>query len=147
MPAPILHPKNLWRDCDEFTRAYIQTALWSSNDNSDDSGGEPLDSNYSWADISKETLAQMIGDCHIFQSENIERINAAIQSDEGVTYGPDFSAYGRAGHDFWLTRNGHGAGFWDGGWPEPFASQLTKSAKSFGTFDLYVGDDGEIYGS
>ena len=22
----------------------------------------------------------------------------------------------RAGTDFWLTRNGHGAGFWDGDW-------------------------------
>lgn len=21
-----------------------------------------------------------------------------------------------AGHDLWLTRNGHGAGFWDGDW-------------------------------
>jgi hypothetical protein len=24
----------------------------------------------------------------------------------------------RFGHDFWLTRQGHGAGFWDGDWPE-----------------------------
>lgn len=26
---------------DSFTRAYIETALWSSNDESDESGGEP----------------------------------------------------------------------------------------------------------
>src|SRR5208282_4942052 len=31
---------------DKFTQAYIVAALWSSNDNSDPSGGEPLDSNY-----------------------------------------------------------------------------------------------------
>ena len=47
----------------------------------------------------------------------------------------------------WLTRNGHGAGFWDGDWPEPVASRLTKSAKRFGSFDLYVGDDGKVHGS
>ena len=28
-----------------------------------------------------------------------------------------------AGHDFWLTRNGHGAGFWDGDWIAPVAGE------------------------
>tara|TARA_R110002012_G_scaffold295739_1_gene492457 strand:+ start:107 stop:430 length:324 start_codon:yes stop_codon:yes gene_type:complete len=27
----------------------------------------------------------------------------------------DPSLYEQAGHDFWLTRNGHGSGFWDRG--------------------------------
>jgi len=47
------------------------------------------------------------------------------------------------GHDFWLTRNGHGAGFWDRGLAEGDA--LTAAAKTFGNVDLYVGDDGLIY--
>jgi hypothetical protein len=51
-----------------------------------------------------------------------------------------------AGHAFWLTRNGHGAGFWDGDWPEPHASALDEASKAFGSFDLYVGDDGMIHG-
>lgn len=39
-----------------------------------------------------------------------------------------------AGHDFWLTRNGHGTGFWDrsetyGEFPSEY---LTKVAESFG---------------
>ena len=50
-----------------------------------------------------------------------------------------------AGHDFWLTRNGHGAGFWDGDWPLPYADLLDKAAQAAGTCDLYVGDDGMIY--
>lgn len=50
-----------------------------------------------------------------------------------------------AGHDFWLTRSGHGAGFWDGDWPEPAASTLDKASKEFGNVDLYVGDDGQIH--
>ncbi|QNP78372.1 hypothetical protein [Agrobacterium tumefaciens] len=50
-----------------------------------------------------------------------------------------------AGHDFWLTRCGHGAGFWDGDWPEPAASVLTTASEEFGNVDLYVGDDGQIY--
>lgn len=27
----------------------------------------------------------------------------------------DDDQYSQAGHDFWLTRNGHGSGFWDNG--------------------------------
>ena len=37
----------------------------------------------------------------------------------------------KAGYDFWLTRNGHGAGFWDGDWPK-YGEMFTKMAKSFG---------------
>jgi hypothetical protein len=48
------------------------------------------------------------------------------------------------GHDFWLTRNGTGAGFWDGDWFE--GEKLTEAAKAFGNFDLMVDhDDGTIY--
>jgi hypothetical protein len=119
---------------DEFTRQYIETALWSSTDNSDDSGDQPLDANYGIGDIDPKTLERMIEDCADFQKDFGELI------DEG---GGD---YGQAGHDFWLTRNGHGAGFWDGDWPEPQAEQLTEASKDFGEYNLYVGDDGAIYG-
>ena len=51
----------------------------------------------------------------------------------------------QAGHDFWLTRNGHGAGFWDGDWKDPYADMLTKGAKCYGEFEPYLGDDGLIY--
>ena len=37
-----------------------------------------------------------------------------------------------AGHDFWLTRNGHGAGFWDGDWPAFQGEMFTNISKSFG---------------
>lgn len=46
---------------------------------------------------------------------------------------------------FWLTRCGHGCGFWDGDWSEPAATILTDAAHAFGNVDLYVGDDGKIY--
>ncbi len=41
------------------------------------------------------------------------------------------------GHDFWLTRNGHGVGFWDRDLGE-VGEKLTKIAESFGTAHLYV---------
>lgn len=47
------------------------------------------------------------------------------------------------GHDFWLTRNGHGAGFWDRS--RQNALQLTDIAEDFGECYFYVGDDGLGY--
>ena len=125
---------------EEFFDAYVTTALWSSNDESDESGGEPFDANYNEADIAPEALAKMRRDCDKFYTANYDALNC-----EGVKFGPDFGQDGRAGHDFWLTRNGHGAGFWDGDWPEPFATQLTDAAHGFGECDLYLGDDGKIH--
>jgi len=124
---------------DAFTLTYIKAALWSST--GDD--GEPLDDNYTVDDIAPETLERMKADCERFQSEN-----AHLLTDENFLHhfrgDCDMAKY--AGHDFWLTRNGHGCGFWDGDWREPAATVLTDAAHAFGEFNLYVGDDGLIYG-
>lgn len=38
-------------------------------------------------------------------------------------------------------------GEWPGAdWPEPAATRLTKASEAYGTYDLYVGDDGLIHG-
>ncbi len=112
---------------DKFTEAYIDCALWASNDESE----EPLDRNYGVEDIAPTTLAWMETDCKRFQEENAADIAGREET---------------AGYDFWLTRNGHGAGFWDGDWPETVGERLTKSSKDYGECYLYVGDDGLIYG-
>lgn len=122
---------------DPFTLAYIECALWSTNDESNESGGDPLDENYGPEDIAAETLETMLADCKRFQEENFDDIAAGPD-------GPDYSNWERAGHDFLLTRNGHGAGFWDGDWPEEVGERLTEASKAFGEVNLYVGDDGLI---
>lgn len=104
----------------------------------------PLDRNYTVDDIAPAALERIIAECKRFQRENAGTIDAAIETGE-VRYGPDFCVMGQAGHDFWLTRNRHGAGFWDGDWPEPYARTLTDAAHTFGECTLYVGDDGKLY--
>lgn len=118
-------------DLDDFTRGYIEAALWSSTDEH----GEPLDAVYSVDDIAPETLASMAEDCKAFQDTNGEDLAAYYEHR-------DPSA---AGHDFWLTRNGHGAGFWDRGLGE-LGDRLSDAAKVYGGVDLYVGDDGNVHG-
>lgn len=110
-----------------FLDAYIAMALWSSTDDS----GTPFDETYTTGDLSGELMDQMVEDCANF-------IAKADLPDE---------RFPQAGLDFWLTRNGHGVGFWAR--PEVYgeekAQELTALAESFGPVDLYVGDDGRIY--
>ena len=44
-----------------------------------------------------------------------------------------------------MRRFGHGCGFWDGDWPEPYATSLTDASKAFRSLDAYLGDDGKVY--
>jgi len=120
---------------DAFTQGYIATAFWSSSDESNDQGGEPLDRNYDISDLSPGALQVMIRDCAKFQENNADDLANSENSDS------------RCGHDFWLTRNGHGAGFWDGDYPEGIEGRLTTASDAFGECSLYIGDDKQIYHS
>ncbi len=127
---------------DPFTTAYFEAALWSTNDNSGNSHGDSLDVNYSINDIDEATTAKMIADCADFQ----KRFGDLIDEDDSADI-QKFGARELAGYDFWMTRNGHGVGFWeDSDWPK-HGEELDAGAKEYGEFYLEVGDDGEIYGS
>lgn len=110
---------------------YIACALWTSTDDDDVN----MDENYDADDLAPSTLDKMREDVEAF----VESVEEA---------GWDVSAWSdeQMGHDFWLTRNGHGAGFWDRGQGK-VGDDLTALAHPFGEFSLYVGDDGAIYGA
>ena len=113
---------------DNFFHAYLSCALWSSID--DD--GEPLDGLFTIDDISEESLNQMRRDCEAFF----------------VDYGHLFRhAEERAGHDFWLTRNRHGAGFWDRPefYGEQEAKELTHASHAYGEAYLMVDENNWIH--
>jgi len=46
-------------------------------------------------------------------------------------------------HDFILTVNGHGAGFWDGDWES--GDDLTEICERFRKLEVYKGDDNLLY--
>lgn len=114
-------------EIDPFVIAYATCALWSSSDGD----VEHLDADHDVDDIAPETMATMIADCRAFR----EQAGALLDGIDDE----------QAGHDFWLTRNGHGAGFWDRDLGEQ-GDKLTKLCKRFGEINLYIGDDGKIYG-
>lgn len=44
-----------------------------------------------------------------------------------------------------LTRNGHGAGFWDRLHQSQLGDRLTAMCKPMGESHVYVGDDGQVW--
>lgn len=97
-----------------ITQAYIECALWATDEN---------------GTLSPEAVEQMSRDCQSF----IEYVDAL---------GIDRSQWDdqQLGHDFWLSRNGHGTGFWDRGLPGGDA--LHQAAKTFGAQSLELDDNG-----
>jgi hypothetical protein len=109
-----------------FLKAYIDCALWSSTDND----GEPLDDGgYT---LSAGAQARMAADCTTFQAAHAGLLARAGDDTQN-------------GHDYWLTRNRHGAGFWDRGYPQTVSAALTEAAHADGECNLYAGDDGLLY--
>lgn len=111
---------------DTVLHHYIVCALWSSTD--DD--GDSLDY-YDIEDIDPDTLEAMRADIVDFVESNKELLLSSGQSDEQI------------GHDFWLTRNHHGAGFWDRGLGD-IGEELTKACHVYGDVYLYVSDNGKV---
>jgi hypothetical protein len=111
-----------------FTNAYIECMLWA--DSPEDMIGT-LDA----SNIDSESLETIKQDCISFLNLAEKLIQTEPNSFEG-------SPYAQAGHDFWLTRNRHGAGFWDGKWQN--GDDLTYIAQQFKEKWLQV-DNGIIY--
>lgn len=118
-------------DLEVFTDAYIAAALWASPDESDGNGGNSIDNNYGLDDLAPKALKAMQDDCRKF----LEECSEWIEADPN-------NGFDQAGHDFWLTRNGHGCGFWEpDDWTQPWADKLDKASVAFGECYLYVEND------
>ncbi len=114
---------------DEFTRGYLQAALALSHDEGDDEG-------FNYDQLHVDTIEQIMHDCRDFQQQNAPLLG------EYFDHGLDEES---AGIDFFLTRNHHGAGFWDRGLDKALGEALTQAAHKWGDFDLYLGDDKAVY--
>lgn len=111
---------------DQFINAYRECALWSSTDDKE----TPLDEEYSVDDIELDSYRSMERDCESFLGHNEDDIRAYCEIVEG-----EFGGMEMAGHDFWLTRNAHGAGFWDRGAGKA-GTNLTRASHHFGECNL-----------
>lgn len=146
MPEYIVVATNLGA-LDEFTRGYLECAEWCGVDAANECGGwchncdNPDESkrcresdrtkldradNPHW---STDALSRAIMDCQAFQESNTADLADADPA--------------QAGHDFWLTRNHHGAGFWDGDYPKEIGKRLTDAAHVYGEVNVWYNEETE----
>jgi hypothetical protein len=128
------------KDFESYSASYQTTALWSSTDDK----GEPLDGLD--IELSESAIACLEYDLIHF----LGRISELKPFGLGLTLDGIQERTGQdveqVAHDFWLTRNRHGAGFWDGEYKlsefdhvyENLGDRLTELAKGFGECNLYV---------
>ena len=139
---------------DEFLRGYMAALWWSSTDcipsDRSESGNEEV-VELDQYEPSDAAIAKCTEDCRAFYDANEKNIDAAAQlydlsRGDGADTGYDF-----AGHDFALTRNRHGAGFWDREElkedleEESLGQRLTQAAHAAGEVHPYLGDDNLIH--
>ncbi len=105
-------------DLNEFTRHYVVAALWLSDPSPGQGDYESKGLSLIQA-VADDWMKQAIADCDKFQAENEGLLELAGSDSQN-------------GYDFWLTRNGHGVGFWDRGYPKEVGDWLTKAAHAFG---------------
>lgn len=131
------------RELDDFTKGYIAAALgvetFDDRPNCDEDRSYQ-DMGYDADSIADASMDQIIADCQKFQADNQHLW-------EGKTTGHEWSIEEAAGHDFWLTRNGHGVGFWDREeiWGEN-KDTLSDAADSYNELHLYWDGSQIIFG-
>ncbi len=105
------------KEFDECLIAYLECALWSSSEES--LNDAVID------DIAHECIDEAIADLKSFldSAERILKLTELSPSE--------------IGHNYWLTREGHGTGFWDRGLGK-VGDDLTEISKWGGTQEIYL---------
>lgn len=107
-------------DLSDFTQGYVTALFWlsescipmvdwdkpeSQHDIAEGMADGSIPSDASFSDLHPASLKSIIEECAAFELGNAKLLQEACDR-------PGYSRQ-RAGTDYWLTRNGHGAGFWD----------------------------------
>ena len=121
---------------EEFTRAAVECVLWTTPIYS----GEP---------------EELLEECSL-DHPNHDSIRSIIVAENEEEWRGFFETYyselcevsgsfDQSGYDYVLTAGGHGAGFWDRGYPKRLSDALCEGAEG-GTSDHFIwqGGDGEL---
>lgn len=117
----------------DFLDAYRECALWCGVIVENEETGElenDSGNTYTVSDLSVTAVQESQLDCASFFEQNLELLKETGEHD--------FAKHGR---DFWFSRCGHGAGFWDRSYGA-LGDVLHRNTKPYGSTDLIVGDDG-----
>lgn len=122
-------------ELDEFTAAYLRAMFWTELAHYELPAG-PFEDIYTESEylprLDAGDLREALADCARFQVKTRALLLDADDADSELMES--------AGADFWLTRNGHGVGFWSR--PEMYgdtrAEYLNRIASSFGEVWVHI---------
>ena len=131
-------------DINCIMRGYLGAAMWTE--------GERLDGEYNGNERDSDDLENLGLGRDTFGVDNIESdslikvyedIKKFINMCGNEVIGVAIGEHGcdQLGHDLWLTRNGHGAGFFDRGYDDEVEGILMRCAQGLGMVDLYINDN------
>lgn len=139
--------------------AYLETLLWSETLSAADEDGSPSTLKIPETSCMTSVAGDEIGDCSpldsfidvsdlpeiapkLFDEAREDLEGFAHYCEEALGFDP-FEVFeaDKVAHEFCLSRNGHGAGFFDGSWVHDgteYADALQDAAGTFGTYGLSV---------
>ena len=133
-------------ETEAFRRGHTEANLWANTfRETDEDESEPVDARD--FDVSEDAQTSMDKDADDFLAANLSDLRAYVKACElderiGYTLGHG-TPMDWAGHDFALTRAGHGAGFWDRGLGA-LGDRLTEASRPYGDVNLWVDEDGIV---
>jgi hypothetical protein len=143
----------------EILRGYIECALWTEEERLEDELTYDIDDeDYKDMDdieriinlngkLDKKTFTSFISDdidvdSRISAYKDIKQF-IKDSGDTAIKEAIDEKGLFQLGMDIWLTRNGHGAGFFDHNYENE--EILMDASRKLKSKDLYVGDDNKLY--
>lgn len=148
-------------DIDAVVRGYLACQLWAQldmdNPSCDCHANDPanachnytLDENYDIDDVSAEYVERLAAElsdvivAHPLAVRMYLRRRSGIMPWQTELFTVSIDASQSFGHDFYLTREGHGTGFWDRGLGE-LGEYLNTIAKSYGSADELWDSNGTL---
>jgi hypothetical protein len=146
-------------EINEILKGYIECALWTeeerlSDEMTNDEDDEDIDDMdeiekliYLQQNFSRKSLDSFFeedidGDSRIDAYLDIKKF-IKLAGDDAIAEAIDDNGAFQLGMDIWLTRNGHGSGFFDHNYIHE--DSLTTTAQQLKSKDLVIGDDGKLY--
>jgi len=111
-------------DINKILNSYLETAIWAEESDENDLQGKTIQ------EIDKNSKANSAIEIYQFLQKAQQEA-----SDELNTYDEE-----AIGHNLWLSRNGHGAGFFDDN-----NDKLQNLARNMKPVDIYLGNDNKVY--
>jgi len=112
----------------DMTRGYLVTAAWADGHTATTDTGDTVTVTADMFDAA--TVAAAYGTCTTFLAMHMAELETGHDD------------WGQHGHDLWLTRQGHGTGFWDRGYPADISRRITEAARELGEAAVDISDDG-----